>query len=193
MGMAQLEGDLPIPVFVYGNGTIGGRSAYPGARLWRLRKNETQKSGMMVFGTRLESRSLLNKIGMPFTSVCLYQRSSSIQPKMGDCLAWQLIEIWAHFCKTKCRATMCFTGPGFLNGFFGTILWTRQLTFGFRELSRMSWLDWPIECEEGLLLMDIPNVKERCCLSQLRVVYCVCGKLFYNMFRSIQRDHLQNY
>jgi len=43
-----------------------------------------------------------------------YQTRSSRQPKMGGRFAWQLIEIWTHYCKTKCRATMCYTGPGFL-------------------------------------------------------------------------------
>jgi len=114
LGMAQLEVDLPIPVFVSGNGTIGGRPAYPGVRLWRLRKNESQKSGMLVFGTRFETRAFLNEKGMMFTSVWLYQTSSSRQPKMGGSFAWQLIKIWSRYYKTKCRATMCHTGPGVL-------------------------------------------------------------------------------
>jgi hypothetical protein len=38
------------------------------------------------------------------------------------------------------------------------------------------------EFEEGLLLMDIPYVKEICCLSQLRVVYCAYGKFLKTCF-----------
>jgi hypothetical protein len=74
-----------------------------------------------------------------------------------------------------------------LKGFFGMILWTRQLTFGFCKWLGISWLGWLVECQEGLLLLifltwntDVVSRNKGCLVG-----------IFYNMFRSIQRDHLQ--
>lgn len=147
-----------------------------------LSNNENQKSGMLVFGTRFETRTFLNEIWMLFTSVWLYQTSSSRQPKVGDCFAWQLIEAWTRYCKTKWRATMCYIGPGFWTASLERSYEHCKWTFGFRKWIGISWFEWLIECKEGLLLMDIPDAKERCCLSQLRLFTVCIGNSFTTYF-----------